>query len=102
MAGAAIGALVLAPVMMAGGIIRGVNNGKVSREIEARQTTLPMLVDAQQVRILNLFYPLAPSPLRLELELALGDGRHQTMLIDTSEILKGLHLDTGQPGRKNN
>lgn len=94
MAGAAVGALVLAPVIAVGGIIRGVNNGKVSREILARHTALPLLADAQQVQSLDLFFPLAPSPLRLELEFELADGSRESMIIDTSEIMKGLHLES--------
>lgn len=98
-AGVAIGALVLAPVMAVGGIMRGVNNGKVSREIEVRHTGLPVLVDPQQVYSLDFFFPLAPSPQRLEVALELADGAEQLIVIDTSGILNGLHLKSmAQPG----
>lgn len=91
-AGAAIAALALAPVMAVGGIVRGVNNNKVSKEISNRQTALPLVVAPGSTVSLIGFFPLAPSPRRVEIRYAAA-GQH-VLVIDTTERLRGLHLRT--------
>lgn len=90
-AGAAAGALVLAPVLVVGGVVRGVNNGKVSNEIERRQTPLPLQLEPGTAQSIDLFFPIAPSPLELRIDYADAAGEH-TLVIDTLEALDGLHL----------
>lgn len=92
-AGVAIGALVLAPVLAVGGIVRGVNNSKVSQEINKRQTALPLNVEPGTTGALTGFFPLAPSPQRVEIGYTDAAGQH-VLVIDTSERLRGLHLRT--------
>ena len=62
----AVGALLVAPVLVTGGIVRGVNNSNVNREIEKRQATLPRVVHADETVALSLFFPIAPSPSGIE------------------------------------
>ena len=93
-AGAAAGGLLLlGPALAVGGIVRSVNNSKVNKEIELRQTTLPVEIPANEEIGLDVFFPLAPSPKRVELTYTDGAGEH-VLIIDTSVALDGLHIDT--------
>ena len=92
--GAAAGAaavVVLVPVLAVGGVFRGINNSKVSDQIEIRQTLLPIVLEEQQEKNLVLFFPLVPSPRQIELTYADSRGEHK-LIIDTHEPLDGLHL----------
>ncbi len=92
--GAAIatsGVVLLAPVLIVGGIVRASNNSRVSQEIEARHTELPLTVLSGNTSSLVLFFPLAPSPRQVEITYA-GRNGAQTLIVDTSEALQGLHL----------
>lgn len=92
-AGAAAGGLLLlGPALAVGGIVRGVNNSKVNAEIEMRQTTLPVELPAGAESGFDVFFPLAPSPRRIELTYTDAEGE-QTLIIDTSVALDGLHID---------
>jgi hypothetical protein len=89
--GATAGALVLAPVLVVGGVVKGVNNSKVNEQIEARQTALPLPVEPGASRVLDLFFPIAPSPLDVQIDYADSSGEH-TIVLDTRDALNGLHL----------
>jgi hypothetical protein len=91
MAGAAIGGLVLAPVLAVGGVFRGVNNSKVSNQIESRQTLLPVDVPGEEEKTLDIFFPLTPSPRQIEVTYLDSRGEH-TLIVDTHAALEGLHL----------
>jgi hypothetical protein len=90
-AGAAIGGLVLAPVLAVGGVFRGVNNSKVSNQIELRQTLLPVDVPGEEEKTLDIFFPLTPSPRQIEVTYLDSRGDH-TLIVDTHAALEGLHL----------
>ncbi len=92
--GAAAGAaavVVLVPVLAIGGIVRGVNNSKVNNQIESRQTLLPVVLQEEEENGLHIFFPLSPSPQRLELSYVNSQGEH-TLIVDTQATLSGLHL----------
>ena len=92
--GAAAGAtLVLAPVLAVGGVVRGVNQSKVNKRIELRQTGLPLKLVPGEELALDMFFPTAPSPKMLELTYAGTAGEHR-IVIDTSSALDGLHIVT--------
>jgi hypothetical protein len=93
-AGAATGVL-LVPAFAVGGIVRGVNNSKVSNQIEIRQTHLPTDVLVGEEKSLHIFYPLAPSPKQIELTYVDSNGEHK-LIIDTMKSLDGLHLTNHQ------
>lgn len=86
----AAGGLILAPVFAVGGIMRGMNNSRVNEQIQSRQTPLPIVVHKQEKK-LDLFFPLTPSPQRIEIDYADSGGEH-TLVIDTGAALDGLHL----------
>jgi len=86
------GGLVLLPALAIGGIVRGVNNSAVSTQIEQRQTILPLDVPAGDELLLDVFFPLAPSPGTVELVYSDITGEH-VIVIDTSAALNGLHID---------
>jgi hypothetical protein len=93
-AGAAVGGLLLlGPALAVGGIVRGVNNSKVNNQIELRQTVLPLEISASEELGLSVFFPLAPSPKRVELIYTDVTGEH-SLVIDTSTALDGLHVGT--------
>ena len=92
-AGAAVGGLLLlGPALAVGGVVRGVNNSKVNTQIEQRQTVLPLEIPASEELGLDVFFPLAPSPKRVELVYTDATGEH-SLVIDTSTALDGLHID---------
>jgi hypothetical protein len=92
--GAAAGAaavVVLVPVLAIGGIARGMNNSKVNDQIEARQTLLPVVLQEEEEKVLHIFFPLSPSPQKLEISYLDSGGDH-TLVVDTRSALEGLHL----------
>jgi hypothetical protein len=92
-AGAAAGGLLLlGPALVVGGVVRGVNNSAVNKEIVARQTQLPLEISVGNEVQLDVFFPLGPSPDVVELSYADATGEH-SLIIDTSSALKGLHTD---------
>ncbi|MDA0679891.1 MAG: hypothetical protein O3A13_03760 [Proteobacteria bacterium] len=91
LAGAALGGIVLAPVLAVGGVFRGVNNGKVSNQIEFRYTPMPVALKNGEESALNIFFPLSPSPRQIELTYVDSEGEH-VIVVDTQAALNGLHL----------
>jgi hypothetical protein len=89
---AASGLLLLGPALVVGGIVRGINNGRVGEQIEIRQTLLPLDIPANKELGLNVFFPLSPSPKMVELVYTDATGTHG-IVIDTSTVLDGLHLE---------
>ncbi len=87
----AVGAVVVAPVLVVGGVFRAVNNSKVSREIESRSTELPLVLSADSELALDIFFPLSPSPVRIEVHYS-DTGADYVLSIDTTKELVGLHL----------
>ncbi len=90
---AAVGAVVLAPVLIVGGILRGARHSAVNTQIEQRQTLLPLDVPAGSELMLDVFFPLAPSPGTVELTYSNATGEHD-IVIDTSATLNGLHIES--------
>jgi len=93
--GATAGALVLAPVLVVGGVVREINNSKVNETIEARQTALPLEVAPGSARALDLFFPIAPSPTAIRIDYT-DVSAAQTIVLDTRDVLDGLHLARGE------
>ena len=88
---AASAAFVVAPILIVGGIMQGVNNHKVTAEIVARHTALPVTVAANETLRLNIFFPLAPSPQRIDIAYS-GSIGERVISLDTNEVLDGLHI----------
>ena len=89
--GATAGALVLAPVLVVGGVVKGVNNSKVNDAIEARQTPTPLKVEPGSAQVLDVFFPIAPSPVEVRIDYEDASGE-RSIVMDTSGALEGLHL----------
>ncbi|MDH3491518.1 MAG: hypothetical protein OEM20_05875 [Gammaproteobacteria bacterium] len=95
-AGVAVGGLLLlGPALAVGGVVRGVRNSAVNKQIELRQTVLPLEIPASSELGLGVFFPLAPSPKTVELVYTDATGEH-SLVIDTSTALDGLHIDAPQ------
>jgi hypothetical protein len=90
-AAGAAAAVVLLPVLAVGGVFRGINNSKVNSQIESRQTLLPVELEGEEKINLVLFFPLSPSPRRIEISYVDRQGEH-TLIVDTQAALDGLHL----------
>ncbi len=90
-AGVAVGAFVLAPVLIVGGMIQSKNKDWVAREMVNRYTPLPIDLAPQELQSLTTFFPLAPSPSQIELAYDDTNGAHK-LVIDTRELLHGLHI----------
>jgi len=90
-AAGAVAVVVLAPVLAVGGIFRGINNSKVNNQIESRRTPLPIVLEDGEKKNLVLFFPLSPSPRRIEISYVGRRGNH-TLIVDTQAALDGLHL----------
>ena len=94
-AGAAGGLLLLGPALVVGGVVRGVRNSAVNKEIIQRQTQLPLQISAGEQLALDIFFPLAPSPRLVEIIYTDAHGEHR-LAIDTSAVLHGLHMDASK------
>lgn len=90
-AGAAAGGLLVAPVLMTAGVVVAVQEYQVQREIDRRNTVLPLTLAAQQDLPVTLYFPIAPSPQRVEIIYTDPAGEH-VLAIDTRDALAGLHL----------
>ncbi len=86
--GAVAGIVVVAPALALGGMVRGINNGKVDRRIKQRRTPFPAELAPGAEANLVVFFPVTPSPTHLSV-------RHDSgvLLLDTRPALTGLHLD---------
>jgi hypothetical protein len=87
----AVGAILAAPVLVVGGLVRGVNVSKVTNEIQSRNTDFPLILGAGDEAAVDIFFPLTPSPKKIEVNYSDANGAHQ-LIIDTVEVLDGLHL----------
>lgn len=90
-AAAGVAGFIFVPVLAVGGVMRGVNNSKVNKQIESRQTLLPIVLQEEEEKSLDIFFPLAPSPRQVEITYADSQG-DRTLIIDTHAALEGLHL----------
>lgn len=99
-AAAAAGGLILAaPVLMGVGIVRMVNNSKVDDRIESRATPLPVTIPAGSDVLLDVFFPISPSPRNVTFHYRTAQGDQQ-LQVDTSRVLAGLHLAAPPPASK--
>lgn len=89
----ALGAVVVAPVLVISGVMRSVNNNRVDDEIQRRSTHLPMMLPADQDTVIDLFFPITPAPSQVEVSYSVNGIQH-TVVIDTRVALAGLHLRT--------
>lgn len=93
-AGAVAGGIVVLPALAASGVVRGMNHSEVEEGIKARQTLLPATLQAGEERNLRIFFPLTPSPRRVEIVYS-DDSGQQIVALHTLGALQGLHLADG-------
>ncbi len=86
------GVLIFAPFVIAGGIMYGMSDDQVRKEIELRQSLLPVVLQQGEGRNLHAFFPITPSPQRLVITYVDFQGEHN-LAIDTKVVLNGLHLE---------
>jgi hypothetical protein len=90
-AATAVTGLLIAPVLIVGGIMNGVNSQKVAKEIDIRQVDLPVHLQPGETAHVSLFFPLSPSPQKIVVDYR-SHGQDQSLNLDSSEVLNGLHL----------
>ena len=90
-AAAAGGFMLAAPVLVGVGIARVVNNRRVNHRIESRATPLPVTMPAGADVLLDVFFPITPSPRHVTFHYRTAAGDQQ-LQVDTSRVLAGLHL----------
>jgi hypothetical protein len=83
--------VIITPLFIAGGIVRGVNHHQVTKEIHKIATVFPISVDANETKEAHLFYPFAPSPNHIEITYSDNQGSYK-LNIDTQQALAGLHM----------
>ena len=91
-AAAAGGLLLMGPTMVTMAIMRSVRKSAVSKRMVERSTRFPLAVGLGQEQALDVFFPLSPSPTRVDIHYSDSAGAH-SLSIDTAKALAGLHLD---------
>ena len=89
------GAASLPPVPFDEPLIPRSEERRIAQAIRDRSTRLPIVLAPGETASINLFFALAPSPRRIEIEYD-ADGDAITLAINTSEALRGLHLNVIQ------
>jgi hypothetical protein len=85
------GLFVLVPTVVVIGLVRYSNRKNVAKEIQKRHTALPATIKQHEEATLDIFFPLAPSPIQLEITYMIA-GVKENLVVNTSEALNGLHL----------
>lgn len=82
---------VAAPAVAVGSVVRSLRNNAVDKEIQARYARFPLSLQAHEKTRPVAFFPLTPSPQRVEIVYHDGlDAR--TLTIDVATLLAGLYL----------
>lgn len=89
--GFAIGALAAGAVLTVGGVVQSYREDRIARAMIERHTPLPYDIDPGTLQSISWFFPLAPSPSRLEVYYLDRTGEHR-LVLDTREALEGLHI----------
>lgn len=90
----------VAPVFIVGSIMHTSNNSKVAKEIEQRQSVMPITLQPGESRNIQVFFPVAPSPQAIRLIYQAAEDV-QLLEVDTGEVLAGLHYaDPNAPSRR--
>ena len=103
MSSAAVAGAVVAPVLVTAGAVLAIQEGEVQREMTRRGSKFPLQLTPKQTAQdlpLDVFFPLAPAPQRVELKYVDASGEY-ALVIDTKAALAGLHLppaEGSQPG----
>jgi len=92
--GAAVVGLLAAPVLITGGIMKGVNGQKVARQIADRHTQLPLVLHPGESQNVTFFVPMSPSPQKIEIYYR-AQQRNHFLEVDTGLALQGLHIGHG-------
>jgi len=95
-AGVAVGAIAAAPFLALGALAKGTSERRIARELRNRSSELPFRIGPGESRKLDIFFPIAPSPTKLEFAIHHDRGA-DLVLLDTTELLSGLHLEIPEP-----
>ena len=90
-AGLAAGGAAAGAALMVGGVVRSYREDEIAREMIKRHTPFPYDLEPGTRQEISWFFPLTPSPRRLEVFYVDRGGEHQFVL-DTRDALEGLHI----------
>lgn len=96
---AVMATIVAVPVLVGSGVYRGHVNKEISEEIQKRSTPMPVKISTGESYPLDLFFPLAPSPTKVEIRYTSNTVQH-SLILDTTDSLSGLHLPLPHVDRK--
>ncbi|HAK52398.1 MAG TPA: hypothetical protein DCM54_10930 [Gammaproteobacteria bacterium] len=85
------GLVLLGPFIVAGVVVRGVRHSAVNKHIEVRQTLLPHDVVVKSSAQLDVFFPITPGPVRVQITYE-SEAGEQIVSLETKAILQELHL----------
>ncbi len=85
------GAVLLSPVFAVAGLKRLSNVSKVSRVIAVRSTDFPLTIASGEEVLVDVFYPLSPSPQQLKINY-IRSGGNNDLVLPTQDVLSGLHM----------
>jgi len=89
---AAGGAVFIAvPAIAIGGIMKLVNNSKISKQIKKRQTSLPYIIYGKQTPIIDLFYSGIPGPQKIKVIYTFAN-KDYNLIFKFGENLNTLHF----------
>ena len=72
--------------------VRSRNRGEVDRKIKELHSYLPQSMESRDLQRFDLFFPISPSPQKVIVEYLDSAGSNRAIELDTSVVLKGLHL----------
>lgn len=89
--GIAMATVAFVPVALGAVMVHDAGERNVGRALPKRATTLPVSIASGEPARLNVFFPFAPSPEKLEVRYELN-GSPSILEVDISEATSGLHL----------
>ena len=90
-AATALTGMLIAPALVVGGIVKSSNGRKVARQIESTHASNPTSLAPGETRQLSYYFPISPSPRRVEIDYRSNAVDH-VLALDTSVALQDLHI----------
>jgi len=82
--------LVAAPAILIGGIVKAMNNGKINKEIQRRQSSFPVPISKKSSSVIDVFYSAIPSPRGIKIEY-LVNNEARSLEVPLGNNFEGLH-----------
>lgn len=97
--GAGPSLLIMGPLLAAAApvalTVQSKNRADVDRKIKELHSYLPQFMESDDLQRFDLFFPISPSPQRVVVEYVDSEDSKSSIELDTSAVLKDLHLPDG-------